>query len=118
AFSKKRRTARGRRGRRRWCSSTARPRARARRRTRRGSRLRLELERGRRGFVHQEPTLRLQEIAARGVRESADAVGGDDAMTRNDEWQAVVAAALPDVTRIGAELAGRVAIGARLAARD
>src|SRR5262245_54910674 len=69
-------------------------------------------------IVKQQPTLDLQQVAAGRVPESADAVGGDDAMAGNDDRQAVVAARLPDRARIGAELARELAVGACLAARD
>src|SRR4051812_26970054 len=95
SFSKNLRAARDRSDTTRSYCATGRPRATAHRRTRRAApRSGRQLERVRARLVHQQPPFRLQGKSAGRMREAADAVRGDDAVARNYDWQAVVAAGL------------------------
>ena len=78
----------------------------------------LQLEALGAALVREQPALRLDEIAARGVGEAADAVGSDDAVARDHDRQAVVAAGLADRSRRHPQPPRERAVGERLAARN
>src|SRR6185503_5341248 len=106
------RVARDRAGTIRACSSKGRLPATARRRTRRAA---TRPRRSERLLVPEQPTLRLEEIAAARMPESTQPAGGDDAVAWDDDRQAVLAARLPYRARGTAERHRDLAIGTGLA---